>query len=255
MSKILNWVKKGAVTFSLATKRVEEDMLGQISDELNNINDAKVTPYYRNQLMQDLKEGRLTERVKQFRAKYYLVLRESEKYKTKWGAEGDFRMLTEEEIKNNRNAKGDPYDNYIVEVTVENRTLSEGLFEDNFSKTIKVQRGVFPKNRIEDYTELMLVRDIDGKNKLIEFYIPIHQGQNKQMLTEIQDLTNSPRVTDFVNITNVNFVTPGGNPLSFSYKMLAFDKVVQYNNNYVVKMFAEVIDNGRWVGEKYMLND
>jgi hypothetical protein len=37
--------------------------------------------------------------------------------------------------------------------------------------------------------------------------------------------------------------------------MLAFDKIVEYNNNYIIKMFAEVIEDGRWVGEKYMLND
>jgi hypothetical protein len=217
--------------------------------------DAKVTPYYRNQLMQDLKEGKLTQRVKEFRAKYYLVLRESEKYKTKWGADGDFTLLTEEEIKSNRNAKGDPYDNYQVEVTVENRSLSNGLFEEQSSKTIKVQRGVFPKNKLEDYAELMLIRNIDNKNKLVEFYIPKYGDKSKSVINEINDITRNPRVTDFVNITNVSFITPGGNPLKFSYKMLAFDKIVEYNNNYIIKMFAEVIEDGRWVGEKYMLND
>jgi hypothetical protein len=36
--------------------------------------------------------------------------------------------------------------------------------------------------------------------------------------------------------------------------MLAFDKVVEHNGNYIVKMFAECIVDGRWAGEKYMLD-
>ena len=35
----------------------------------------------------------------------------------------------------------------------------------------------------------------------------------------------------------------------------AFDKVVEHNNNYIVKMFAECITDGRWAAEKYMIID
>jgi hypothetical protein len=64
-----------------------------------------------------------------------------------------------------------------------------------------------------------------------------------------------PGFTDFNIISNVSFTTPGGNAMMFSYKVLAFDKVITYNGNYVVKMFAECTDNGTWVAEKYMMND
>ena len=37
--------------------------------------------------------------------------------------------------------------------------------------------------------------------------------------------------------------------------MLAFDKVVEHNNNYIVKMFAECITDGRWAAERYMVID
>lgn len=253
-NKLGQWIKKGVVAFSLASNRVEKDVLNQKSDQLDGHNDAQVSPYYRNQLMADLKAGKLTEAVKEFRAKHYLVLKESEKYKAKWGRDGDFELMTEEEVKSRKNAKGDPFDTYEVEVTVDNRVINSGMFTENKVRPIKVRRGVFPKYKIEEYCDTVLVRDIDGKNKLVEFYVSKNERQNRFIINEVEHLKKNPQVTDFVNITNMNFTTPGGDMLQFEYKMLAFDKVVEYNGNYIIKMFAECTVDGRWAGEKYMLN-
>jgi hypothetical protein len=253
-NNLKNWVKKGMITFSIATKRVEENTLNQRSEELDLSRDAQITPFHRNQLMADLKEGRVTQRVKEFRAKYYMVLKEAEKYKAKWGKHGDFELLTEDEIKRNKNAAGDPYDNYRVEVTVDNKAISSGLLETSTVRPVKVKRGVFPRNKIEDYSETVLIRDIDGKNKLIEFYIPNNRFQNQAVIKEVKYLKENPQVNDFVNVTNVSFTTSGGDGMNFNYRMLAFDKVVEYNGNYIVKMFAEVTEDPRWFGEKYLLD-
>lgn len=247
-----NWIKKGLITFALATGKVEQDTLSQSDEGLGN-DTGIINPQIKNHLMNDLKQGRLTQEVKQFRAHHYKLLREAEKYKVKWGAEG-FEVLKEEEVKELRNAKGDPYDSYPVEVTVDNRSYATGVYETIQTKPIKVQRGVFPRNKIEESSDLVLIRDIDGKNKLVEFYIP-NTITNRSVISEIIDLSRNPRVTDFVNITRMYFTTPGGNPLNFDYKMLAFDKVIEWNGNYVVKMFAECTVNGIWAAEKYMLND
>ena len=40
--------------------------------------------------------------------------------------------------------------------------------------------------------------------------------------------------------------------LVFEYRTIAFDKVVEHNNNYIVKMFAQVTKNGEWLASKYM---
>lgn len=253
-NKLGQWVKKGAVAFSLAMNRTEKEVLKQRSEQLDRHNDAQVSPYYRNQLMADLKAGKLTEAVKEFRAKHYLVLKEAEKYKVKWGRDGDFQLMTEEEIKSSKNAKGDPFDNYEVEVTIDNKAIHSGMFTENTVRPIKVRRGVFPKHKIEEYSDTVLVRDIDGKNKLIEFYIPNNERQNRFIINEVEHLKKNPQVSDFVNITNMNFTTPGGDMLQFEYRMLAFDKVVEYNGNYIVKMFAECTLDGRWAGQKFMLD-
>jgi hypothetical protein len=87
----------------------------------------------------------------------------------------------------------------------------------------------------------------------VEFYIPTYT-QNKQVISEVIDISRNPRVTDFININKLYFTTPGGNPLEFEYKMLAFDKIVEWNGNYIVKMFAECTKSGVWAAQKYMLD-
>lgn len=246
-----NWIKRGVVSFTLATAKVEQDSLSQSDEGVGNDNGI-VRPYYKNQLMSDLKEGRLTQEVKKFREHHYKLLRESEKFKVVW-SDGGFEMLKENDVKGLKNAKGDPYDRYQVEVTVDNKSINTGTYDTNQTRVVKVQRGTTSKNKIEEHSELVLVRDIDGKNKLIEFYVPTYT-QDRGVISEIRNLSSNPRVTDFININKLYFTTPGGNPLEFEYKMLAFDKIVEWNGNYIVKMFAECTKNGIWAAEKYLLD-
>jgi len=73
------------------------------------------------------------------------------------------------------------------------------------------------------------------------------------VIGECLNLIKTKSLTDFCNFTNLSFTTPGGNAMDFSYKILAFDKVVRHNGSYIVKMFAECLVDGRWVGEKYII--
>jgi hypothetical protein len=249
------WIKKGAVTFTMAVGNVEKNALSQ-SEEAGGENTLSSIPMGQNQLMRDLKEGRLTQQVKQFRKHHYEVLQASEKFKAKWGKDGDFKMMTEEEIAQRRVAQGDPYDNYKVEVTIDNQAITKSLLEhDQFVRPIKVSRNVDSPAKIEESATKLHVRDIDGTRKLLDFYIDIEQPENRLAVLEARNLMVNPGITNFNNITNVGFTTPGGNMMMFEYKVLAFDKVVEYNGSYIVKMFAEVTKNGEWAAEKYMIID
>ena len=136
-----NWIKKGGVSFAIATGKVEQDSLSQSDEGLGNDNTI-VRPFTRNQLMGDLKEGRLTQEVRKFREHHYKILRESDKFKIRWGSDGDFEVLTESEVMSMRNAKGDPYDSYKVEVTIDNKVISESVYSQTTIRPIKTQRGV-----------------------------------------------------------------------------------------------------------------
>ena len=251
------WIKKGAVSFMMATRGVEQNALGQASED-TGAGTGHVMPVGQNQLMRDLKEGRLTQQVKQFRKHHYEILQASEKFKAKWGKDGDFEMLSEEDIARRRVAQGDPYDNYKVEVSIDNIAISKSLFEyeeRDMVRPIKVVRHVNTPAKIENSATKLHVRDIDGTRKLLDFYIDISDPNNRLAVLEARNLMSNPGITDFNNITNVSFTTPGGNMMMFEYRVLAFDKVVEYNGSYIVKMFAEVTKNGEWAAEKYMIID
>lgn len=246
----MNWLKKGAVTFSLALGKTEKDTFAQngAEDILAN-NMGVINPYVSNQLMQDLKEGRLTQQVKEFRKHHYQILRESSKYKFKNG-----ELLMENDVKAMKVTQGDPYDSYRVEVVFDNKPIGKSLFEMTEVRPLKVQRGVVPRHKLENYTSTIHVRDIDGKNKLIDFYIP-NTNENMPIVRELEFLRRNPSVNEIVNFTKTSFTTQDVEMLMFEYRMLAFDKVVEHNGNYIVKMFAEVTTDGRWAAEKYMVID
>lgn len=246
----MEWLKKGAVTFSLALGKLEKDLLAQNgSEDILAQNTGIVNPYIANKLMSDLKEGRLTQQVKEFRKKHYEILRESAKYKFK-----DGQLMSEQEVRQSRITQGDPYDSYQVEVVFDNKSLGKSLFEEGEVRPMKVQRGVAPRHKLENYVSTVHVRDIDGKNKLIDFYVPNKPG-NESIIREINQIRNNPKVTDLTNFIKMSFTTQDAEMLVFEYKMLAFDKIVEYNNNYIVKMFAECTTDGRWAAEKYMIID
>lgn len=246
-----NWFKKGMVTFSLAMGKAEKDTFAQAgSEDVLRNNTGIVNPVVAHQLMQDLKEGRLTQQVKEFRKKHYEILRESAKYKFNMSGE----LMTEQEVRQSKITQGDPYDSYQVEVVFSNKELSTSLFEESTVRPLKIQRGVIPRHKIENYTSTIHVRSIDGNSKLIDFYIP-KSPENQLVMSEIENLKRSNRISDFVNFTKASFTTQDSEMLVFEYKMLAFDKVVEHNNNYIVKMFAECTSDGRWAAEKYMIID
>jgi hypothetical protein len=247
-----NWIKKGAVRFALATAGVEKNTLSQAS-EITGAGTGSVRPVNQNQLMRDLKEGRVTQEVEQFRRHHYQVLQASEKYKARWGKDGDFKMMTEEEVRQSKVAQGDPYDTYKVEVSIDNTSQSTGLLSEEVVRPIKVDRTIDSGVKLEDVSHLINVRDINGTNKLVEFYIT-DSPENRRAVLEARHLMTNPGITEFNNITNFSFVAGGHAMLQYEYRILAFDKVVNYNGSYIVKMFAECTNNGTWLAQKYMLD-
>lgn len=239
-----NWIKQGMVTFSLAMSRVENDMFAQNgSEELLQNNEGIINPYSSNKLMMDLKQGRLTREVKEFRKKHYQILKESARFKFKNG-----QLLSEEDVVKMKLTQGDPYDNYPVEIVFDNKAIGASLYEMQEVRPMKVKRGVIPRYKLENYTSVMHVRNIDSTHKLLDFYIP--KGiDNHLLLNELEYLKRSNKLNDLVNITECYFTTQDAEMLKFSYKILAFDKVVDHNNNYVVKLFAEVVEDGRWAAD------
>lgn len=188
-----------------------------------------------------------------------------------------------------KNIKPDPFDPYELELSYDNNSVTIGVHEtleisgikakawtgdtelnevshreyDAGSKTepnLKIIRNFVPKFYIESFTRKLMVRKIGGKQKLLEFYISKYVDEykfnTKLIINEIKKImTNGPMTSNFIQFDEVGFIsdkTAGAKDLlAFGYKILSFDKIVEFDGYYVVKFKAEVVVDGEDITADY----
>jgi hypothetical protein len=129
----------------------------------------------------------------------------------------------------------------------------------NIEYPIKIDREDIPKFYIEKYTKKLNVRIIDETHRLLEFYISKYPSEYDRktylLVSELKRAMVNPRSTNILYIDNVGFVsykTIGVNDFRvFEYKVIEFDKVVEFDGYFVIKFKCEVTTNGEYLLEKY----
>ena len=165
-------------------------------------------------------------------------------------------------------ASGDTF-NLVGETKHEGSvTLGEVSFDDMVSmfqdkNLIYVDRELRPKFELEAYAKKMIVKKLDGDTRLLEFYVSVYPDTYKRrsrlLLTEIKKAMKNPRASDLLDINKIGFITektlgvPDG--LEFEYEVINFDKIIEFNGNYVIKFLAKVIVGGDNIFEKYKLEE
>lgn len=128
-------------------------------------------------------------------------------------------------------------------------------------KQIQINRNIFPKFYIERYTKRVNIRKINKKERLLEFYIGKYPDEydrtNYLFIKEINNLIkNGPERINFIELNNVEFITNNTlgveDFLYYSYKIKSFNKVIEFDGNYVIKFIAEVIVDGEDILSKYI---
>ena len=305
MSKISKWLSKQIGALMLATAKVEQNALGQEGQTLSTEN-GKFQRHTQGTLADDLKQGKITQEVKDLRWRMYKILDASANVSAKVVGDIDSGEYTVETyISEDTNTilnkvKLDTTDDYKLEMIVDGEaiikgreealnvdvidtTLSEEEFIDedgNTRKTlgiisnednkyndieypIKIDREDTPKFYIEKYTKKLNVRVIDETHRLIEFYIskyPSEYNRNTYLLvSELKKAMVNPRATNILYIDNIGFVsykTIGVNDFRvFEYKVIEFDKIIEFDGYFVIKFKCEVTTNGEYLLEKYREKD
>ena len=116
---------------------------------------------------------------------------------------------------------------------------------------------------LENFTKKLNVRNISETEKLLEFYVSIYPDVDNRtsrlFLSELKKLINDNRVSDIIDINDVNFITYkaiGVNDfLEYKYEIKSFDKIIEYNGYYVIKFIAKPIINGEDILTKYKQNE
>lgn len=143
------------------------------------------------------------------------------------------------------------------------KTLGVISNEDNeyhdIEYPIKIDREDIPKFYIEKFTKKLNVRIIDETHRLLEFYISKYPSEYDRktylLVSELKRAMANPKATNILYINNIGFVsykTIGVNDFRvFEYKVVEFDKIVEFDGYFVIKFKCEVTTNGEYLLEKY----
>lgn len=159
----------------------------------------------------------------------------------------------------------------IIEIEKEKeptRTLAQISFDDMVAsmkskKTIYIHRELKPKFEIEYYTKKLLIRTINDKEKLLEFYLSSYPDEydrkTRLLISDIKKAIKNPRISDLLDIQKVGFITDKTigsiDGMEYEYEINKFDKIVEFNGHYVIKFIANVTVNGENIFEKYKLDE
>lgn len=275
---VKKWLTKKAATVALAMANVEKNALaqnGQTPD--TDVNQER--RHTQGQLMDSLIRGEITEEVKNLRWRMYKVANASRSFKFKvsgYTKEGK-PTFSMEEVNNKdsiSNIKVDEYDSYKLEMVVDNTPITSGSDIEEVMTAeeleavkqelpINISRSSIPKFDIERYTKKMLVRDIDGDKKLLEFYVSKYPEELKRssyfFISEVKKAIENPRQSSMLDINTVKFITDRtlgvDDFLEYEYKIESFDKIITFNEFYVIKFIAKTIINGVFILEDKRVNE
>ena len=167
-------------------------------------------------------------------------------------------QIYDEPIKN-KDEKGE-----VLSATHGEISANEFFINNRGEKRIQIIRDSFPKFYIERYTKKLNIRKINEKERLIEFYISKYPDEydrtNYLFIKEVNNLIkNGPERINFINFDNVEFITENTlgteDFLYYNYKIKSFDKVVEFDGNYIIKFIAEIVTDGDDVLTKYVEPD
>jgi hypothetical protein len=125
---------------------------------------------------------------------------------------------------------------------------------------ISIIRKHRPKFELENYTKKLHVKKITHKEFLLEFFISKYPEQFDKnhhfFLSDIKKIIdNSRRYNSTLDFNTVSFLTNNtvGVPdfLEFEYSIKKFDKIVEFNEFYVVKFISEVTIEARSIIDQF----
>lgn len=287
-----DWFKRKLAMMAIATANVEKNAFGGEKNHMSdNIGQEHKLEHQR--LSSALKQGEVTQQVKELRWRMYKILDQVDGMKTRIigtekDAAGDKRNITETySVKtiDMSKFKMEPSDKNKLEIIVNNDSISTGMVQsmehkekmvdgeispDELNSTEKEHKIVmvnreFPsKINIEQYTLKLVVRTISEEEKMLEFYVSKYPDEYDRktifLISEIKKCMLNPRSTNIIDISEVGFLTTNStigvraNQL-FEYKINNFIKIVEFEGYYVIKFSANILVNGEDVFEQYRLTE
>lgn len=240
------WVKQKMAIASLAMAGVEKNLLKQNGGDASQ-NIASEQSHMKGTVLDDLKQGRVSQEVMDLRWRMYKVLAASEKIKAvahntgngkdMIGENTTFTFEIMDATKALSSVKLDSHDNYPLELSFDNSLITLGRGDVNFSsnftggtsesggmisseafafatkqeRPLNIIRTALCNFEIENFTTKFNVRTINEKEKLIEFYVskyPDEENRTSRLfLSALKKTIENPRNASMLEINEVAFVS------------------------------------------------
>ena len=225
-----------------------------------------------NQQVQDkrvstaLLAGKETQEVKELRYRTYRVDREAKEF--------EYYSPTLAMRRDKQDTKFIYYDDTdgLPVITIQNnfpqvqtveKTLEQvGNRGEQTKYWINIERefGFVPRYRIEEYTKRLVVKEkTPGKSAILEFYVTKYpddkEVKSKGFVREVEHIMNESVRSDILDINLVSFISNHAykvvDMLYYSFRILNFERVYEYDGHYVLRFLAEIIVNGRDMTDEY----
>lgn len=126
---------------------------------------------------------------------------------------------------------------------------------------INITRENPTKFDIETYTKRLNIRMINNSQYLLEFYVSKYPDEydrrSRLFISDIKKAITEPRQSSILDITGVDFITYKTlgveDFLGYNYKVISFDKIIEFSGYYVVKFICEIVDNGVDILEEHRM--
>jgi hypothetical protein len=148
-----------------------------------------------------------------------------------------------------------------IQETSENQEFTKYFSNNIHEKSVRIERKFVPKFEIENYTKKIVVRKISETEKLLEFYVSKypdeHNFSTKMFINElVRVMKEGSRNINSLEIDSVGFITERAIGVPdfrlFTYDITSFDKIVEFDGNYVVKFKATPVIEDAIIFDKFL---
>lgn len=208
----------------------------------------------------DLLRGEVTQEVRELRHEMYYSERESHKYKYVGnGIAVKKNDIFSDEVKGLENSDG--FKVILVQNNAEDTGGVRDALEmgDHREYTLKIERNFIPRFRIEEFTHKLVVKAVDDKHVMLDFYLTKYESQfnrrHRPFLNEVDRIYQGDKQSDVLDFHGVHFVTfrawGASDLVEYKFENVEFDNIVEFNGDYVLKFFADIVESSDMLDEFY----
>lgn len=262
----LNWVdkiKNAVVGFFFGVRNTEKAVFtqqGGSSDTSTSINEVVSD----ESLAGSLLRGEVTQEVKSLRYRDYEVSKQSKGFSVLPNG-----VAYRKDAVSFVNVHVDKSDGYPIQFIQDNTMVVNGVLDElnrvgTYGKTtrytLNCERKTYPRYRLEELVHKVVVKRIDSDHVMIDFYTTTYMDnlnpiKRNGFISELKKIIEKKLMSDIFDIEKIWLVTSnayGANDLlRFEYDEIKFDKIIEYDGDYVIKLMCHVLVDGEDLTSKF----